>query len=163
MAEINRVFTHLETFLRSDGADHTDILAKVIGKCVAGAKRGYVDNDMEDKALVSRIDAANDALKALGKTPPVDVEELVAAFREATIEAMACRRSVLPLTNPTTPWKKIDPKDALFDDEDQYAFAIYDTLADDIAKLLPELHQIACEVAWDTETALAEGIADAGE
>ena len=150
MGEINRVFTHLDTFLRSDGADHCDILAEVIGRCVEGAKRGYVDKDMEDKALIARIDAANEALKKLGETPPDDVDELVAAFHGAAIEAMACRRSVLPLDHPTIPWEKLDPKDALFDDEDQYAFAIYDTLADDIAKLLPELSQIACEVAWDS-------------
>jgi len=139
MGEINRVFTHIDGYIDSGGGEHCDILAKVIGECIKGAKRGYVDREMEDQALVDRIDAADEALKALGETPSTDLDALKAGFREAAIEAMTCRRSVLPLLVPERPWVTRDPHDTLFDDEDQYSFAIYDTLTDEIAKLLPAL------------------------
>ena len=64
---------------------------------------------------------------------------------------MTMRRSILPLRHPTKRRVRLDPREALFDDDDQYSFAIYDTLADDIGELLPALHKIAVEVAWDAD------------
>jgi len=151
MGDINRVFTHIDGYIDSGGGEHCDILAKVIEESIKGAKRGYVERDMEDQALVDKIDAASDTLKALGETPLRDLVDLKARFREAAIEAMVCRRSVLPLLAPERPWVTLDPHDTLFDDDDQYSFAIYDTLADEIAKLLPALEQIACECAWESD------------
>jgi hypothetical protein len=150
MGDINRVFTHIDGYLDSSGGKHCDILSKVIGECVEAAKRGYVDKDLEDQALVVKIDAAASALKRLGETvAPCDMEALKRDFRAAAIEAMACRRSILPLVPVGRPWVTLDPNKTLFDDDDQYSFAIYDTLADEIAKLLPALEQIACECAWE--------------
>lgn len=156
MGDINRVFTHIDGYIDSAGGEHTDVLAATIEKCIEGAKRGYVDRDFNDEDLVSRIDTVSSQLETLGKSSEdavgeVDLDALKAAFREAAIEAMACRRSVLPLSMPDRPWITLDPRETLFDDEDQYAFAIYDTLADDIAELLPDLEQIACECAWEPE------------
>lgn len=151
MGEINRVFAHIDAFLGAGGKDHHDILAKVIGEAIEGAKRGYLDKDMDDEPLVANIDSAADRLKELETNPPEDPDEMRQAFRDAAVDAMVCRRSVLPLDHPTVPWKKLKPKEALFDDEDQYSFAIYDTMADEIAKLLPELQQIALEASWDED------------
>ena len=151
MGDINRVFVHIDAYVESGDGRHLDVLADVIGEAIKGAKRGYVDNDMEDEALVARIDAADAVLKDLSKTDERDLEALKKRLKEATIEAMACRRSVLPLTEPDRPWVTLDPRETLFNDDDQYAFAIYDTLADQVAALLPELEQIACEVAWEPD------------
>ena len=151
MGEINRVFTHINGYIDAGGGDHCDILAKVINEAVLGAKRGYVDRDMEDEALIARIDAVSAKLKALGEQPSNSAKELKADFREASIEAMACRRSVLSLVPHDRPWVTLDPRETLFDDDDQYSFAVYDTLADEISKLLPALQQIACECAWEPD------------
>jgi hypothetical protein len=151
MGEINRVFVHIDAYIDSGGGEHLDILSEVIREEIKGAKRGYVDRDMENEELVKQIDAADERLKALGKLPPENPDKLKTEFKEAAIDAMTCRRSVLPLNHPEKAHKTLDPRKTLFDDEDQYSFAIYDTLADKIAKLLPALQQIACEVAWESD------------
>ena len=152
MPDINRVFTHIDGYIDSGGGEHIDILSKVIGKAIEGAKRGYVDRDFEDQALIARIDSAKAELERLGEVKDTaDLIKLKSEFREAAIEAMACRRSVLPLKHHENFWETVDPRETLFDDEDQYAFAIYDTLADEIAKLLPALEQIALECSWESD------------
>lgn len=152
MGEINRVFIHIDTYIDTGGGEHIDILSKVIGEAIKGAKRGYVDNDMEDQAFVDKIDATQARLDQLGAMTNVsDLEVLKRDFRDVAVEAMTCRRAVLPLVHPEKPWITLDPKKTLFDDEDQYSFAVYDTMADSIAKLLPELSQIACEIAWESD------------
>jgi hypothetical protein len=152
MGDINRTYGHIDNFLDSSGGKHVDVLAGAIGTCIEGAKRGYVDKDLEDDALVARIDAADAHLRRLATSSgDMDLATLKKEFREAATEAMACRRSILPLTPPGRPWVKLDPRKTLFDDEDQYSFAVYDTLADEVAKLLPALNQIAVECAWERD------------
>jgi hypothetical protein len=151
MSEINRVFTHIDGFFEAGGSDHCMALANVIALCAAKAQRGYRDRDMEDQVLADRITATLVAAKELGSNPPETKDEMRRAFRELAIEAMTVRRSILPLRHPTKYGKKIDPGEALYDDDDQYAFAIYDTLADEIGELLPDLHKLAVEVAWNAD------------
>lgn len=150
MSDINRVFAHIDGFFDSASTDHCMALANVIGRCVALAHRGYHERDMENKALLERIKETLAKAKALGESPPESGEEQRSAFRDLAIEAMVMRRSVLPLKHKLV-WKTLDPRTQLFDDEDQYSFAIYDTLADEIGKLLPDLQKIAVEVAWDAD------------
>lgn len=153
MGDINRVYTHIDGFIDSSAGKHCDVLVEAIGVCIEAAKRGYVDRDMENEALVARIDSADRHLKRLAEPGDMDLATLKQEFREAATEAMAVRRAILPLTPPGRPWVTLDPRKTLFDDEDQYSFAVYDTLADGIAKLLPPLGQIACECAWERDEA----------
>jgi hypothetical protein len=151
MSDINRVFTHIDGFFQAGGFDRCMALSNVIGRCIAKTRIGYHERDLADEELAKRIEEAMERAKSLGDQPPSSEEECRKAFRELAIESMVLRRSILPLAHPTIHWKRLDPKEALFDDDDQYSFAIYDTLADNIGDLLPDLHKIAVEVAWDAD------------
>lgn len=151
MSDINRVFAHIDGFFTAAGTDHCMALANVIGRCAALAHRGFHERDMQDEALLEKIKAALKKAKTLGTTPPSTVEECKKAFRDLAIEAMTCRRAILPLRHPKIVWRFADPREALFDDDDQYSFAIYDTLADEIGEILPDLQKFAVEVAWDAD------------
>jgi len=151
MSEINRVFAHIEGFFKSDGAGRTKELAKILKKCVERAVSGFHDRGLTDEALASRIDTAMTQIEKLEESPP-SPDKCFDVFKAFAIEAMTLRRALLPLNHPDKPWKTVDPKDALFDDDDQYSFAIYDTLADEIGELLPDLHKIAVEIAWDASS-----------
>lgn len=139
MPDIDRVFTLIDDVLAS-GGQHRDRLAESIGECVEATKRAYVDSELENDALVVKIDAAATLLERLASaTNDAGVDVLKKEFHEAAIQAMACRRALLPLVPPGRPWVKLDPRETLFDDDDQYSFAVYDTLADGVAKLLHAL------------------------
>jgi len=151
MSDINRVFAHIDGFFAAVGTSHCMAVANVIGRCAAKAHCGYHERDMEDEVLLEQIKATLTKAKALGESPPTTVEERKQVFRALAIDAMTARRAILPLRHPTKHWVTLNPKEALFDDDDQYSFAIYDTLADEIGELLPDLQKIAVEVAWDAD------------
>ena len=151
MSEINRVFAHIDAFFEAAGTDHCMALANVIGRCAALAHRGFRERDMEDEALLGKIRATLEKAKDLGTNSPPTVEGAKKAFRDLAVAAMTCRRAILPLPHPRLSQRKPDPEKALFDDEDQYSFAIYDTLADEIGEVLPDLQRFAVEVAWDAD------------
>lgn len=151
MSEINRVFVHIDGFFAAGGGDRCMALANVIAKCVVKARRAYYERDMEDKELVERIKNTLAKIKSTGTLPPKTDAEQRQVFRDLAVEAMTLRRAVLPLRHPSKHWVTLDPAKALFDDDDQYSFAIYDTLADEVGVLLPDLHKIAVEVAWDAD------------
>jgi len=151
MNDIERVFAHIDGFLSSAGTDHCAELANVIGRCAALAHRGYHERSMEDEGLLESITTTVQRAKELGTQPPTTVGECKTAFRELAIDAMVARRSILPLNNPV-PWKApLDPRAQLFDDDDQFSYAVYDTLADEIGELQPDLQNLAIEVSWDAD------------
>jgi len=151
MSEINRVFAHIDGFFEAAGTGQCMALANAIGRCAVQARQGYHDRDMEDEVLLERIETIIVKAKQLGNSPPETVEERKKTFRDLAVEAMTARRAILPLNHPTRRHRTIEPKDALFNDDDQFAFAIYDTLADEISECLPDLQKLAVEVFWDAD------------
>lgn len=151
MSEIDRVFTLIDAFIDAASGGHCDLLAKVIGDCIEGAKRSYVSGEMEDQALVAKIDAVVARLAQLGQaTDQNDLEALKRDYRDVAVEAMTCRRATLPLTPPGRPWAKLDPKLTLSDEEDMYSFAVCGTLADYIERLLRALEDKSLDGAGET-------------
>ena len=147
MSEIDRVFTAIDGFFQAGGENHPESLIRVVERSTAGAMRRYAETDMQDNLLLDRIKAAHVQVKLLGKAPPQDVEALKEQFKVITKEAMIVRRSTLPLDNPAAPWKPFTADEAMFDDDDVYSFAIFDTLIEEISALLPVLHQLALEAS----------------
>lgn len=141
MSDIDTTLGHIDEFIDVNSGDHRALLADVIYDCIEGAKRGYVDGELEDQALVDKIDRAEAELKRLGQSTHQDLEMLKREFREAAIESMTCRRTVLPLSPEGRPWITLDPRKTLFDNDDHYSFAIYDSLSDNIIKLRADMEQ----------------------
>jgi len=149
--DVERVFAHIDGFLSSTETSHCAALANVIGRCAGLAHRGYYERSMEDAPLLESIIDAMQRAKELGTQPPATLGECKTAFRKLAVDAMIARRSILPLDNPV-PWKEsLDPRAQLFDDDDQFSYAVYDTLADEISKLQPDLQNLAIEVSWDAD------------
>lgn len=157
MPEIDRVFREIDTFLDVSEGEHLDLLVKVIEEAIKGAKRGYVHQERDDQALVDEIDKVADRLKALVSTPPQDPLKLREELRAVAIDAMVCRRTLRPLNDPDHPGVMLDPRATLFDDTDMYAFAIHDTLAEDIVQLIEVLNKPDGELSLTIE-----GLTDGG-
>lgn len=155
MPEIDQSLAKLDEFFDAGGVEHSDILAKSLSTTIKIVKRGYVDRELDDEKLVARIDDVVARLKELETDPPPDLVVLKQRFREAALEVMACRRSMLPLQLSHRPGVTVDPRETLYDDEDLYGFAVHDSLADEVTRLIGALQDPPGEDEDDTVAASA--------
>ena len=149
MAEIDRVNSAIKAFFNSSGAEQVEALAKAIGSCIERANRRSVELNITDEKVLDLAKSAENALQELKKNLPKDKEALISRFSEVAEKAMVARRANYPLKNPDAPWAPPTAQEALRDDDDAYAFAIFDTLSEEIGELLPSLYRLAVEGDWE--------------
>lgn len=152
MAEINRVYTAVEAFFDASGREKIDELGGIIGATARKAERRIHEKAREFgrerfEKLQKDYDAFNERLtEAVGNCPTISKEENIKIFQKLAKDAMVLRRATYPLNNPEASYlPDLEPEEALMDDNDTYAFAIFDTLAEDIQFILPALFGLACE------------------
>jgi chemotaxis protein histidine kinase CheA len=150
-AEIERVASTIKGFFEASGEEQIEKLVGVIERCIQLASTRAVEHKIEDEAVRARIKEADSALKDLMKNLPEGREEKKERFTEVAIQAMTARRATYPLTNAERPWFPPTPEEAIRDDDDPYTFAIFDTVADDLAEHLPAIYQLAVEGDWDAD------------
>jgi len=144
VSDIDRVYAHINGFFEAGGRAEVEGLIKVLDHHMFCAQNSYAESEMEDDERKKLLDQTRDAIKNIEVDKlPDDIDALKTTFCDLANDVMVARRAVLPLD------KGVDPKVALFNEDDMYSFAVYDTLADQIAPLLPALHQIAAESSWD--------------
>lgn len=153
MAEIDRVNSAITAFFESSGDENIPALKDAIDKCVNASLRHYGDTNMADEDKLDYIQKTQEELEGLIKNLPEDRDAKKTAFQEIALKAMIGRRSTYPLVNKDRPWDTQTPKQALLDPVDAYAFAIFDTLAEDIQALAPALYQLAVEGDWEEDDA----------
>lgn len=161
MAEIERVASTIKAFFESTGEERIEKLVGVVERCIMLAATRVAEHKIEDESVHNRIREADAALKDLMKNLPAGREEKKTRFAEVAIQAMTARRATYPLTNAERPWEPPTPEEAIRDDDDPYTFAIFDTVADDLAEHLPAVYQLAVEGDWDA--AVVEEACDDGE
>ena len=165
MPEIDRVKTAIAAFFRSTDIDCPADLTAVIERCAASAKRRLDEAGVHNEKVEGWLTHVESILWGLKHKPPSDKVELVRRYQEVTEMAMTALRATYPLGKgvkippeqhhlPSTVWKQsftAHPYNALMDDSDAYAFAIFDTVAEDIGALLPSLYRLAVEGTWEDE------------
>lgn len=150
MGDINRVYAQIDGFFAAGGQERVGVLIKLLEHHSYCALRGFYDSQSEDKAVKERVEGVRDKIASIKTAElPTDINALTSYFCSLTNEVMIARRAVLPLDHPTMPLERLDPGSVIYDDNDMHSFAIYDTIADEIAAQLPPLHQIAVESSWD--------------
>lgn len=153
MAEIDRVYGAIRAFFNASGADQVALLAKPIESCIERASRRSAEMRTTNEEILNLTKTAESSLKKLLEALPTDRETLIQRFSEVAEQAMVARRANYPIENPDAPWALPTPREALLNDEDAYAFAIFDTLADEISELLPSLYRLAVEGSWEDSVA----------
>ena len=151
MAEINRVYTAVEAFFDASGIEKIEELVGIIGKTIGKAERRLAET-MRDHTKESfneqkaRVEEAKAVLKSATESlTPGDKPGNILLFQKAVKEAMMVRRAGYPLNNPEASYlPDLTPEEALMSD-DSYAFAIFDTLSEDIQFVLPALYGLAME------------------
>jgi len=149
MAEIDRVNSAINGFFDSSGKEQIEALGKAMERCLMATERRYMELGMDDDNLLVEINSIRKGVNDLVAALPKDKDDAKQSFREIAKRAMVTRRATYPLENPDAPWARLTPEEALLDDNDAYAFAIFDTLAEDISTLQPALYQLAIEGDWD--------------
>ncbi len=160
MAEINRVYHAVAAFFDASGIEKIGELTEAIQKTINKAnrrlnevaastpysKRGDDFKEVYEKRL-AKIKEAESVLQSAGENlDPKDKDGNKLRFQQAAKAAMVVRRAGYTLANPEASYlPDIDPEDALMDDDDAYAFAIFDTLAEDVQFTLPPLYGLAME------------------
>jgi len=151
MAEINRVYTAVEAFFDASGIEKIEELVGIIDKTIGKAERRLAET-MRDhtkesfNAQKARVEEAKATLKSATEAlTPGDKPGNILLFQQAVKEAMMVRRAGYPLKNPEASYlPDLTPEEALMSD-DSYAFAIFDTLSEDIQFVLPALYGLAME------------------
>ena len=151
MSEINRVYTAVEAFFDASGIEKIDELGGIIGKTVRKAmirlceKARDYDEDVWNvqRDLIEKAEA--DVVEAVADAEGRQKEENIEIFQKLAKRAMMLRRSGYPMGNPEASYlPDLTPEEALMSD-DSYAFAIFDTLAEEIQFILPALFGLAVE------------------
>lgn len=159
MAEINRVYHGVAAFFDASGIEKIGELIQAIQKTIDKANRRLAETvqcmPMSERAdfkktftkRLADIAEAEAVLKSASeRLVPKDKDGNKLRFQKAAKAAMVVRRAQYPLNNPEASYlPDIDPEDALMDDNDAYAFAIFDTLAEDVQFILPPLYGLAME------------------
>jgi hypothetical protein len=157
----NAISAHFEILGCKDGK-RSEAMAELYGKkltellepvdrCVMTATTRAFSVKLEDQeACQKRVEAAQESVDAL-KQEITDGTVTPERFKAVAFEAMIARRATYPLEGET-PWDKLDPEEALLDDDDSYSFSIWDSVVEPIQDALPALHQLACEDWEDTPT-----------
>ena len=151
MSEINRVYTAVEAFFDASGIEKVDELGGIIGKTMRKAMRRLAEKarDYEEdpwnaqRDLIEKAEA--DLNEAVDNAASQQKEENIMIFQKLAKRAMMLRRAGYPLGNPEASYlPDLTPEEALMSD-DSYAFAIFDTLAEEIQFILPALFGLAME------------------
>ena len=152
MAEINRVYTAVEAFFDASGIEKVDELGGILGKSIRKASRRLSETKRDHtetsfNAQRDLIEAAETALvNAVGDVNPKDKAGNILMFQKVAKLVMCVRRAGYPLGNPEASYlPDLTPTEALMDDDDSYAFAIFDTLSEEIQFILPALYGLAME------------------
>jgi len=158
MAEINRVYHAVAAFFDASGIEKIDELNTIIEKTISKANRRLSETvqcmpmaerlDFKEtyEARLADIKTAEAVLKdAVLALDPKDKDGNKLRFQQAAKAAMVVRRAGYPLSNPEASYlPDLTPEEALMSD-DSYAFAIFDTFAEDIQFILPPLYGLAME------------------
>jgi len=159
MAEINRVYHGVAAFFDASGIEKIEELVQAIQKTINKANRRLAETvqcmPMSERAdfkpiYTARLAAIAESEAVLKSATehlnPKDKDNNKLLFQEAAKAAMVVRRAGYPLNNPEASYlPDLDPEEALMDDNDAYAFAIFDTLAEDVQFTLPPLYGLAME------------------
>jgi len=151
MSEINRVYTAVEAFFDASGIEKIEELADILTKTINKASRRLMETarDRTEESFNAQralIEAAEKALTdAVANVDPKDKPANILMFQKVAKLAMCVRRAGYPCGNPEASYlPDLTPEEALMSD-DSYAFAIFDTLSEDIQFILPALFGLAME------------------
>ena len=153
MAEIERVDSGIKAYIQASEQTELGPILTVLENTAAAAYRRYAERTLDDKYIYGYIDDALKFIKELSGDPPTDKDELIKALQEAAKRAMLAQRALYPRGDPRR--TLVEPPsvmEALYDDDDAYSFAIFDTLAEEIQALSPALYQLAIEDDWEKDS-----------
>lgn len=156
--EIDRVNETIDAFFDAFGSfakagGRFDNLAEVFRANLHLAERHYGRRKKEDRdqEIVDRILAVEATIQGLLDLKRPSGQRGPEAWKKLAREIMECRRATYTLVDPEQPCYTITPAEALDNDDDPYSFAIFDTFAESVGKLLPPLYQLAVEGSWDEQ------------
>lgn len=165
MAEIDRVNESIDAFFDAYGAlaqagGRFDSLGEAFHANLHMAERhlARLRPKERDKDLVERILTAQEKVDGLLDLEQPALDRGPEAWKKVAREVMECRRATYDLSDPDQPVYKLTPAEALDNDDDAYSFAIFDTFAESVGKLLPALYQLAVEGSWDEQEVGSQGV-----
>lgn len=144
MNDIDRVNDAISAFFSGTGQEKVQDLIKAFERCLMLGHAHYFEAELEDTKLKEEFESLTKEITALKETPP-NRDVAVLLFQDLAKRLMLARRSTYSLQKPDRPWESVSAATALYDDNDQYSFAIYDALADDLQEIQSPLYQLAIE------------------
>ena len=146
MAEIDRIDNVVAAFFRVFSNPQTTpkqhaAFRQAIGACWQATLRRIAEQNLHSNDIEKRAEEGQRLMDDFEK-----MEAPTLLFVRVVLRSiMTTRRATYPIKSEL-PWgTPPTPEQALVDDEDIYSFAIFDTVADEIQKLLPTLFQLASE------------------